>query len=245
MSTQTIGLLGMGRFGRLVYQHLRPHGGLRVWSRDARKLEGIPEAVRFEDAAAADIVVLTVAISAMEETCTRLAPLLRAGQVVVDTCSVKTQPVEVMRRILPAGVELLATHPLFGPDSGRDGIRGLKIVLCPVRIAQDSYLRICRFLESLGLVLIEATPEEHDRQAARTQAIFHLLAHGLRRLGWGGESMATPGPEAFFRQIGTVQQDAPQLFRDMQKLNPYAAEYRRQLLDELEQVDRELARDGD
>jgi prephenate dehydrogenase len=241
VGTHTIGLFGLGRFGRLVYEHLRPHGGLRVWTRDESKLSAIAEAAEFADAAQADILVLTVAISAMQETCARLAPLLRPGQLVVDTCSVKVRPVEMMRQALPEGVDVLATHPLFGPDSGRDGIRGLKIVLCPIRVAPETYQRVRRFLESLGLVLIEATPEEHDRQAARTQAIFHLLAQALGRLGWGGESMATPGPEAFFRQIRAVQQDTPQLFRDMQRLNPYSADYRRQFAAALAEIERELA----
>lgn len=245
MGNKSVGLFGMGRFGRLVYEHLRPRGQLRVWTRDARKLAGIPEAASFEDAARADVVLLTVAISAMEETCARLAPLLRPGSVVVDTCSVKVWPVEIMRRHVPEGVGILATHPLFGPDSGRDGIRGLKIVLCPVRVTPEAYRQIRSFLESLGLVLIEATAQEHDRQAARTQAVFHLLAQALGRLGWGGESMATPGPEAFFRQIGSVQQDTAQLFRDMERLNPFAAEYRRQFLATLAEIDRELARNGD
>jgi prephenate dehydrogenase len=235
----------MGRFGRLVYEHLKPHGQLRVWTRDGRKLADVPEASTFEDAARADVVVLTVAISAMEETCARLAPLLRPGSLLIDTCSVKVRPVEIMRRHVPERVGILATHPLFGPDSGRDGIRGLKIVLCPVRVDTDVYQHVRSFLESLGLVLIEATPEEHDRQAARTQAVFHLLAQTLRRLGWGGESMATPGPEAFFRQINSVQQDTAQLFSDMQRLNPFAAEYRKQFLAALAEIDRELTRAGD
>jgi len=231
----------MGRFGRLVYEHLRLHGGLRVWTRDPRKLTDVPDAATFEDAARADIVVLTVAISAMEETCARLAPLLRPGSLVIDTCSVKVWPVEIMRRHVPDNAGILATHPLFGPDSGRDGIRGLKIVLCPVRVTPSAYQQVRGFLESLGLVLIEATPEEHDRQAARTQAVFHLLAQTLRRLGWGGESMSTPGPEAFFRQINSVQQDTAQLFHDMQRLNPFAAEYRKQFLAALTEIDRDLA----
>ncbi len=230
----------MGRFGQLAYKHLKPHGALRVWTRDERKLADLPEAATFDAAAQCDILVLTVAISAMEETCRRLAPLLRPGQLVVDTCSVKVQPIEIMQRTLPAGVGILGTHPLFGPDSGRDGIRGLKIVLCPVRIAPELYGHVRALLDSLGLVTIEAAAEEHDRQAARTQAVFHLLAQALGRLGWGGESMATPGPEAFFRQIRSVQQDTPQLFRDMQRLNPFSGEYRKQFLAALADLDREI-----
>jgi prephenate dehydrogenase len=237
---KTVGILGLGRFGRMTYEHLRELGP-RVWTRDGSKLVGLEGAGSVEEAAAADIVVLTVAISAMQETCARLAPLLRPGQIVVDTCSVKVDPVEVMTALLPETIGILGTHPLFGPDSGKDGIVGLKIVLCPVRIEPVAYDRIREFLCSLGLQVIEATPEEHDRQAARTQAIFHLLAQALGRLGWGGEPIATPGPEAFFRQLQTLRHDSFQLFQDMQRRNPFAAEYRGRLLEELRRLDEELA----
>jgi prephenate dehydrogenase len=238
---KTISILGFGRFGRMTYEHLsdrRP----RVWTRDASKLAGLAGAASFAEAAACDVVVLAVPISAMRETCDRLAPLLHRGQIVVDTCSVKVEPVRVMTSSLPEAVQILGTHPLFGPDSGRDGIAGLKIVVSPVRIDPPSYQRIRGFLGSLGLQVIEATPEEHDRQVARTQAIFHLLAQALGRLGWGGEPIATPGPEAFFRQVLALRNDSAQLFLDMQRRNPFAAEYRERFLEELRRLDGELAR---
>jgi len=237
---KTVGILGLGRFGRMTYEHLRALRP-RVWTRDASKLVGLEGASSFEAAAASEVVVLTVPISAMQETCARLVPLLRPGQIVVDTCSVKVDPIEVMKGLLPEEVQLLGTHPLFGPDSGKDGIVGLKIVLCPVRIDPLAYDRIREFLRALGLQVIEATPEEHDRQVARTQAIFHLLAQALGRLGWGGEPIATPGPEAFFRQVLTLRQDSFQLFQDMQRRNPFAAEYRERLIEELRRLDRELS----
>jgi prephenate dehydrogenase len=224
----------------MVLDHLRPHGGLRVWTRDAAKLAGLAEASSFEEAVACDFVVLTVAISAMESACRRMAPHLRRGQVVIDTCSVKVEPVRVMQAELPDSVEILGTHPLFGPDSGKDGIAGLKIVLCPARISEASYRPIREFLEGLKLDVIEATPEEHDRQAARTQALFHALAQTLSRLGWGGERIATPGPEALFQLMGAVQNDSFQLFLDMQRQNPYAAEYRRKFLEAFAALDRQI-----
>jgi prephenate dehydrogenase len=236
---KTIGILGLGRFGRMTYEHLRELAP-RVWTRDASKLAGLDGASSFEQAAASDIVVLTVPISAMQETCARLAPLLQPGQIVVDTCSVKVDPIGVMTELLPEAVQILGTHPLFGPDSGKDGIVGLKIVLCPVRIDPVVYDRIRAFLRALGLQVIEATPQEHDRQVARTQAIFHLLAQALGRLGWGGETIATPAPEAFFRQVATLRNDSFQLFQDMQRRNPFAAAYRERFLEELRRLDSEL-----
>ena len=170
----------------MVYEHLRLHGGLRVWTRDPRKLTDVPDAATFEDAARADIVVLTVAISAMEETCARLAPLLRPGSLVIDTCSVKVWPVEIMRRHVPDKAGILATHPLFGPDSGRDGIRGLKIVLCPVRVTPSAYQQVRGFLESLGLVP-EPVANRNDRYAGADE---HREGNEPRR----APACCTPAP---------------------------------------------------
>jgi len=240
MTDKSIGLLGLGRFGRLTYDLLRPHARLRVWTRDRRKLEGLPEAATFEQAVASDIVVLTVAISAMEETCRQMAPLLEPGQIVVDTCSVKVRPVALMEALLPPSVEILATHPLFGPDSAQGGIAGLKIVLCPVRIAAASYEPIRESLRAAGLDIIETTPEEHDRQSARTQAVFHLLGQAYRQLGWGQERIATPGPETLSRLLAALQNDTLQLFLDMQRETPFAAEERRRLIETLAALDRQV-----
>ncbi len=237
---KTLGILGLGRFGRMTYEQLRALAP-RVWTRDASKLVGLEGAASFEEAATSEVVVLTVPISAMAETCARLAPLLRPGQLVVDACSVKVDPIRVMIELLPREVQILGTHPLFGPDSGKEGIAGLKIVLCPVRIDPLSYDRIREFLRALGLQVIEATPEEHDRQVARTQAIFHLLAQALGRLGWGEEPIATPAPEAFFKQVASLRGDSFQLFQDMERRNPFAAEYRARFLEELRRIDGELA----
>ena len=241
---KTIGILGLGRFGRMTYEHLRALAP-RVWTRDASKLVGLEGAASFEQAAASDIVVLTVAISAMQETCARLAPLLRPGQIVVDTCSVKVDPIGVMMRAAAGdGPDPRERTRSSVPTAARTASSGLKIVLCPVRIDPVAYDRIREFLRALGLQVIEATPEEHDRQVARTQAIFHLLAQALGRLGWGGEPIATPGPEAFFRQVLTLRNDSFQLFQDMQRRNPFAAEYRERFLEELRRLDSELGSRG-
>jgi len=236
---KSIGILGLGRFGRMVYDHLR-HRNPRIWTRTEARLEGLVGASTFENAVACDIVILSVPISAMEETCRRIAPLLRPGQTVIDVCSVKVGPVRVMQECLPEFVQILGTHPLFGPDSGKNGIVGLKIALCPVRIDLPLLTRIRQELERLGLRVLEASPEEHDRQAARTQAIFHLLARAMGRLGWGDDEIATPGPDAFFRQVTTLQNDSFQLFVDMQRDNPFAVAYRREFIEALASLDREL-----
>ncbi len=232
MEIKTTGLIGLGRFGSMAYRYLRSKP-LRVTDADPARLQGIPEAAAFEETARADVIVLAVPISAIPGVCERMAALLRPGQMVIDTCSVKANPVRWMLERLPDHVQILGTHPLFGPDSGKNGIAGMKIAVCPVRVENDSYARILNFLHGLELQVVETTPEEHDRQIARTQAVFHLIAQTLKRLQWGAETITTPGPETFFSLITTVQQDTDQLFLDLQRENPFAAESREHFINEL------------
>lgn len=225
----------------MACKYLRGRVDLRVYDSDPVRLAEFPEAATLEEVAGCEVIVLSVPISAVRAVCRQLAPLLRAGQVVTDTCSVKTRPAAWMVEALPEDVEILATHPLFGPDSGKDGIAGLKIAVCRVRIDPEKYQAILRFLQSLELVVVEATPEEHDRQIALSQAIFHLIAQAMGRLDWGVKPISTPGPEAFYRLVKTVQKDTDQLFLDMERENPFAAECRRLFIQEILAIDEELA----
>jgi len=240
---KTIGLIGLGRFGTMAYQYLRASKEIRVYDANEAVLRNCPDARSFADTVAADLIVLAVPISAVERVCRDMARLLKPGQVVVDTCSVKEKPVKIMLRELPEEVQILGTHPLFGPDSGKNGIAGLKITVCPVRIDPDRYQAVLRYLKSLGLVTLETTAEEHDRQIARTQAVFHLIAQACKRLNWGGEDITTPGPETFFKLLKSVQNDTDQLFFDLQRENRYAAKARAEFIEEVIRLDGDLSRD--
>jgi len=201
-----------------------------VFDRDPQKLQGLAQAATFANTVSAPLIVLSVPTSEMAAVCKQMAPLLREGQIVVDTCSVKEKPIAEMLTHLPESVQLLGTHPLFGPDSGELGIEGLKIALCPVRIERAAYEWVCGCLKQLGLTLMETTPQQHDRQIARSQAIFHLIAQTIKELQWAGQAISTPGPEEFYRLIESVQHDTDQLFIDMERGNPYAADCRDQFI---------------
>lgn len=227
----------------MVYRYLNPAVELKVYDSDERATACLPEAGGFEEVASSDIVILSVPISEMPAVCRELLPYIREGQVFVDTCSVKTKPLAMMEELFPEGVQIMGTHPLFGPDSGKDGIAGFKIVVCPVRIEEQLYQEVIEFLQELDLVVVESTPEEHDRQIAQTQAIFHLIAQAMKELGWGVKVISTPGPDTFYRLVKTVQQDTSQLFQDMAKENPYAAEYRKKFLKTLGELDQSLKKE--
>ncbi len=236
-----LGLIGFGRFGQFATKHLRPRLDLVVWDlRDLRKKAAalgvswgsLPEA------ASRDQVLLAVPISELPACLDQIAPHLKPGALLMDCCSVKVRPVEWMLRAVPEKIEVIGLHPLFGPQSGRAGVAGLTVVMCPSRASRADLLK--RFLEEMGLVVHVATPEEHDRAMAATQALTQFLGRGLLQAGIEDRDLKTPAFDRLLRMVEMIRHDSPELFHDMHRLNPYAAEQRRRVLEALLRIHREL-----
>jgi prephenate dehydrogenase len=238
MPKKEIGIIGLGRFGKFAAGILKndfqvfgydPSTGIRV--------QGVCRG-DWDEVAAKPIVLLCVPISFMEPTCRQLASNLHPGQLVIDTCSVKEWPLRIMTRLLPRHVEILGTHPLFGPDSARQGIRGQRIALCPVRCQRVPAIR--RYLTGLGLKVIITSAARHDREMAKTQALFHFLARGVTALRVFPGELTTPGPAKLFHDFEDVQNDSFQLFHDLESLNRFAPPLRKRMLQSLERIDQKL-----
>lgn len=235
-----LALFGYGRLGRLLAPIL--HRDFHLCIHDPfladQAMSSPYHFVPFLEAAACEILLLAVPMCSMEEICVRLAAVLSENQLVLDTCSVKIHPLEIMKKHFPRGTEIIGTHPLFGPDSARDGLQGLKIVLCPFRTdrlpAVESYLR------TIGLQVLLASPEEHDRAMAETQCLFHLMARAIQEMDIHLSEIATPGPEKLYRDFAILQKDTRQLFIDLQTLNPFAEKRRKELIQILAKMDSEL-----
>jgi prephenate dehydrogenase len=223
-----IGLIGLGAFGAFCRPHLERLGP--VLGHDPAR----PDSTPLAEAAAQPVVILAVPVARLAEAARAIAPHLRPGALVIEVCSIKTHPLAVLRGILPAEVELLGTHPLFGPQSGRDGIAGLRMVLCPGTPGDRPSPRArlaARMLRRLGLAVVSMTPEEHDRQMAWVQGLTHLVA----RLVSGLEMPALPHTTASFDHLlqatAMVSQDSEALFRTITEDNPFVAEVKAQLLE--------------
>jgi prephenate dehydrogenase len=144
-----------------------------------------------------------------------------------------------MRRGLPRHVDIIATHPLFGPQSARDGIVGLKIAVCPIR--GDKGPRVAAFLRSvLGLDVIVTTPEAHDRDAAMVQGLTHLIAKVLVQMEPLPTRLTTRSFDLLLEAVGMVRHDAPEVFHAIERTNPYSREVRRRFFDLAYALDAEL-----
>jgi prephenate dehydrogenase len=227
----TIGIVGFGAFGRLIAQHLHPYFQLYAFD-PAAPAAGRDESlgVTFADIATVAkcrIVVLAMPVNQLEQAIAAIGPHLQAGTLVLDVGSVKVIPADIMRRDLPAHVDIIGTHPLFGPQSARNGIKGLKIALCPIRGKQVN--RVAAFLrKTLGLTVFITTPEAHDQELATVQGLTHLIAKVLVQMEPLPTRMTTTSFDMIMKAVEMVRYDAPEVFLAIERSNPYSASVREQ-----------------
>ena len=229
-----IGLVGRGAFGTFARAHLARH--FAVVAHDPAH-----DGASLAEAAACPVVVLAVPLAALPDVARAIAPALLPGALVVDVCSVKSAPLALLDAILPEHADIVGTHPLFGPQSGRDGIAGLPVAVCPARRGRRRRL-VARFLsETLALDSVVLGAEEHDRQMATVQGLTHLLARIVLEMGVGDTRLATPTFRHLLRMVDTVRHDSEALFRTILDSNPHAAAMRARFREAADTVEARLA----
>jgi len=219
----TLGLIGFGAFGRLIARHLSDRFDILAHDPAATDGEGRARLTDLATAAACPVVVLAVPVEAMAATVAAIGPHLTPGALVIDVGSVKVLPAQLMDQGLPDHVQVVGAHPLFGPQSARDGIAGLRIAVCPVRHPGPAR-RVAAFCrKALGLKVFLVTPEDHDREAAVVQGLTHLIARVLLAMEPLPTRMTTASFDRIMQAVEMVRHDSPAVFRAIERDNPFAA----------------------
>lgn len=234
-----IGIIGFGRFGKLVAHYLSQDFAVYVYTRsdkDDKISETGARPAPLGTVCRQKIVIPCVPISTFTDNLKAIAPLLEPETIVIDVCSVKEYPVQWMQEELPESVSILATHPMFGPDSAAEALQDRKICLCPVRIPESKYRKIKEYLISRGLIVIEATPAEHDEQIATSLSLTHLIGRTLSECGAKPLDIDTEGYKRLIHILEVVERDTWQLFQDMHRYNPYAKQKRIEFMDKLQEI---------
>ena len=78
-----------------------------------------------------------------------------------------------------------------------------------------------QYFESKAIKVVEMTPEEHDRLAAKTQGITHFIGRVLKDAGIGVTQIDTLGFKELLAVIDQTCYDSWDLFTDLQNYNPY------------------------
>ena len=239
-----IGLIGFGRLGKLIAKNLAQDADLFIYD-----LENYEEEIRsinatpcsLEEACSCPIIIPFVPMSALEDLLSQMSSIINKDALVIDVCSVKSEPVRWMLEKLPTTVSILGTHPMFGPDSAKNTLFGSKIVVCPVRIDEAPLKDIISYLETHGLKVIQSSAEEHDKQIAHSLLLTHFLGRTLMDFGAESLPIDTKGYRRLMKILETVENDSWQLFADMNKYNPYAESTRADFITSLMNVNKKVS----
>lgn len=235
-------IIGFGDFGKLTARHLARKHDVVVYNRNNAKTDVIlatgSKPVAFEEAARADVIILAITLDALEETLEHLAPLLTTDTLIVDVTSVKVKPVEMMKRLLPEHVQILATHPLFGPVTASENLTGHKIVIDPIRVKNEAAIET--FLKGLGLKVVRMSAEEHDREMAWVHALTFFVGRGLMNINPPLSDITTNYYNELLDLVNVEKTHSKELFYTIQRGNPYADEMRQRFIASLQALEKDI-----
>jgi prephenate dehydrogenase len=179
-------------------------------------------------AATADVVVIAIPIDITPKIIKEIAPQMKEGSLLIDVTSVKMEPSKVMEEYAAPSVEVLPTHPMFGPRIR--SLDGQVVVLTPVKTGQW-YDKVFKFLESENSKVIVTTPEIHDRMMSIVQGLTHFayisIASTIEKLDIDvkeSRKFASPIYNLMLDTIARITAQNPYLVYSIQNKNSFIKE---------------------
>lgn len=235
-----LGIIGFGNFGQFIAPYLTPYCNVTIFDKfvDEEVMQKLRvKSASLKEVASKQIVLLAVPVQFLEEVLIEIKDLVRPDALVMDVSSVKVKPLRLMLHYLPSTTEIIGLHPLFGPQSGKNGIEGLNLVVCPERTTHAEEL-IKFFDRILKLNVLERTPEIHDKQMAYVQALTHFIGRAVNEMDIPDVEQKTPAYQYLLNIKRNLGQDSLDLFFTIEKENPFAKGVRAQFLKELNKLNK-------
>lgn len=244
LQNKTIGVIGFGNFGKVICKYLFPKNKILVFSNHIESSEFTTNSKKADSLDGlvdeSDIIIPAIPIKKFEIVIQNVAKKISREKIIIDICSVMEYPVEVMKKYFPAETPLLATHPMFGPNSikkNNDSLRNLKIVLSNITLQQNEYELFKDYFKSLNLQLIELTPKLHDEYSARSQFFSLLVGELALNLKLKKTPIDTLGASAIFDAISYMGQDR-EIIEDMITFNSFSKKIYSEIIKDLKKLEK-------
>jgi prephenate dehydrogenase len=192
-----------------------------------------------------ELVILATPEQVAIEGVRAFLPRMKQGSLLVDTLSVKSRFAQALATV-HRRAEVLGINPMFAPSLG---FAGRSVVAVPYA-AGDLAEAFLDFICSEGASVMRLNAEEHDRACAALQVATHaaVLSFGvaLRAAGYdlaAVEKIAPPPHRTMLALLARILGADPEVYRDIQAANPFAAEMRAQLAAALRHLDEVVGSD--
>ncbi|MFA6532500.1 MAG: prephenate dehydrogenase/arogenate dehydrogenase family protein [Patescibacteria group bacterium] len=206
-----VAIIGFGRFGKTLKRLLGQDFELTVINRK-----------NAEEIVNSEVVFYCVPISTFESVIRSHKKYFKENHLLIDVLSVKMHPKKVFEKHLRSlKTQALLTHPMFGPDSSKNGFSELPIILDKFKADENNYLFWINFFIKKGLKVIEMTAQQHDKLAANSQGLTHFIGRLLEKFNLKPTEIDSLGTKKLLEVMGQTCNDTWQLFNDLQNFNPY------------------------
>jgi len=234
-----IGIVGFGTFGQFLAKRFVSQGHAVLATSRSDKYLPVAEELGVEYFSNVDdfceehpeVVVLCTSILSTERVVQKFPFLrLKRNTLLVDVLSVKEFPKKLLLREVPEEFDILCTHPMFGPDSGKGSWEGLPMMFDKVRMDSENKKNeerchnFLKIFEHEGCRMIPMSCEEHDRQAASTQFITHTVGRMLGDMALESTQINTKGYESLLTLIENTCNDSFELYYGLFMYNQNATE---------------------
>ena len=228
-----VSIIGFGRFGAMLHSLLSKGFEVDVFDKNSIDNSDVNE-VSLEDALRNETIFIAVPIRDFENLVKDISKKISSGKTVIDVCSVKVFPKKVMLDNLSNETDIIATHPLFGPDSLKDS--GSVMTMESVRNTFGRYDFWKNYFESQNILIEEITAEEHDMMAARSQGLTHFVGRVIDDFGTNQTRIDTEGYKALHKLVNQTCNDTWELFEDIQNFNPFTEKMISELNESFEKI---------
>ncbi len=228
-----VSIIGFGRFGKTLYRLIQNDFDIRIYDNGSPDIKGhhlTPNtsiSSSLEEIYKSDIIFFAVPISSFENVIKKHKKLIKPHHVLIDVLSVKIHPKRVfMKYIKDMRVQILLTHPMFGPDSSKNGFDDLPIILDIFRTDKITYNFWKEYFLGKRLRVIEMTAKEHDKLAADSQGLTHFVGRLLENTHFKKTTIDSIGTKKLHEVMEQTIHDTWELFSDLQTYNPYTKQMR-------------------
>ncbi len=213
-----VSIVGFGRFGKTLHRLLKEDFDVSTYDKDQKELAKIYES---------EVVFFAVPISNFEKVIREHKKYFKEVHLLIDVLSVKVHPANVFKKHLKGlKTQALLTHPMFGPDSSKEGFEDLPIILDKFMTGDEAFGFWKGYFESKKLRVIEMTAAEHDKTAASSQGLTHFIGRLLDAYGFKKTAIDSLGTRKLLEVVEQTCHDTWQLFTDLQHFNPYTKNMR-------------------
>ena len=240
-----ISIIGTGRFGLFWGTHLNEHHPVYFFDIDESRSESIRSISGKYSACwesldvclSKDYIFLAIPIGRMITFLQDNAFRIKSGSVLIDCASVKEPVIDWFAKYLPKEIYYAASHPLFGPDSARDGLEGHIITLIPGKIPYIKYQSLVSLFSGLmKLTVLNLTPQEHDRLMAYNLSLVHHLGRTFHKMQIFKLPLMMSGLKNLSQISQIVMNDSQELFEDFYRYNAYSEDIKAEFLDHFQEI---------